>query len=560
MAQDSVTCPVSFDVNRSLRGKSESEGVNAMRGRIRIATAVAALAIMATAAMSSSVGAATPTVNPYTVSANGGFISLSLLNLIGLTGGGSSAGATNTASGTDVTASGTGLCATLSESATTCPTTTNANSADVINTTANATEDSAGASDNPAAACLVPPLSLVLVSLEAACGTASASQDASGDPTANGEGSLAQLTVGLGSLPGLGDITDLTNGGLGLCPSSAAGTDATTNPAGVATGALGGLLSSVQSLLSSANLPLLSGVTTTLCGILNGLTSELGGLGGILGGINASTNLLSVKIGDSTSAVTNTTNSAGDNVVTSTATTEGVEVNVLGLLDVQVLPNTASISIDTNTGIVSDPSATVGVLSLAQGSSAPTGISLPDLSSVISNLLNTLGLSGLIDPTLTTVAESQTSVAPNGLSGSAEAADLKLDLLGGLVVLNLGDAKVAASSSAAAPVVSAAVLPTTAASVTPAAPVAPAAVVPGVTTVHTGEFWAGPLPIVLVAGMALAGMMLIARRRISSVARSLVPFARHSTFGSAGGPPAGPASGTSSVPPPVSGPARRQSL
>jgi hypothetical protein len=42
-----------------------------------------------------------------------------------------------------------------------------------------------------------------------------------------------------------------------------------------------------------------------------------------------------------------------------------------------------------------------------------------------------------------------------------------------------------------------------------------------VTTVHTGEFWAGPLPIVLMAGMGLAGLLLIGRRRVASFTRSL---------------------------------------
>jgi hypothetical protein len=125
-----------------------------------------------------------------------------------------------------------------------------------------------------------------------------------------------------------------------------------------------------------------------------------------------------------------------------------------------------------------------------------------------------------------------TNVSADGRSGSATSADLNLSLLGGLVVLDLGDAHVAASSTAATPAVT-----TSAATVTPAAaapaPVtaaattpAPAATVPGVTTVHTGEFWAGTLPIILMAGMGLAGIMLIARRRIFSVARSLTPFTR----------------------------------
>jgi hypothetical protein len=42
-----------------------------------------------------------------------------------------------------------------------------------------------------------------------------------------------------------------------------------------------------------------------------------------------------------------------------------------------------------------------------------------------------------------------------------------------------------------------------------------------VTTVHTGEYWAGTLPIVLMAGMGLSGLLLIGRRRVASLARSL---------------------------------------
>jgi hypothetical protein len=50
--------------------------------------------------------------------------------------------------------------------------------------------------------------------------------------------------------------------------------------------------------------------------------------------------------------------------------------------------------------------------------------------------------------------------------------------------------------------------------------------VPNVTAVHTGEYWAGPLPIVLLAGMGLAGLALIGRRRIASAARTLHPLSR----------------------------------
>jgi hypothetical protein len=516
-----------------------------MRRRIRIAT-VGAIAIMAVAALSSTAGAATPT---YTTSATGGFISLSLLNLLGLTGGGSSASAQ---SGGIDSASGTGLCATLSESATTCPNTTNANSADVINTTAR--EDVPAQPGDSAQNCLIPPISLVLITLEAACGRASASEDSNNNPTAAGEGDLASVVVSLGAaVPGLGNL--LGNGTLCGTPSSPA--NAST---GAATGLVSGLLGTVNSLLGTANLPILSPTSSdplsSVCGILSGLTSELPVLGGLLSNATASTTLLSITIGDSRSTVNSGTDpKTQDPTITTTATTEGIDINLLGMLDIKVLPNTASVTLDETTGLITAANAVTGVLSVQEGASAPTVLALPDLSSLLGNLLNSLGLSSLINPQLTTIAES-TATGVGTTSGSAEAADLKLDLLGGLVVLNLGDAKVSASSAASINNI------VTQPAVTPVPvitqPATTAAVVPNVTTIHTGEFWAGSLPLFLMSGMGVAGIVLIARRRLFSVARSIMPFAHHSTFGSAGGPPPGPASGTSSVPPPVSGPARRQ--
>ncbi|HEY2214541.1 MAG TPA: hypothetical protein VGH31_05755, partial [Acidimicrobiales bacterium] len=252
-----------------------------------------ALAITAIAALSSTAGAASSAPS-YSTSATGGFISLSLLNLIGLTGGGSSANASS--NGTD-SASGTGLCATLSESATTCPTTTNATSADVLNTTANANATSASpGTDAPAPNCLVPPTTLLIITLEAACGRASATEDASGDPTAAGSGDLASVDVSLGAaIPGLGSL--LGNGTLCGSSSSPGNTSATT-------GLVGGLLSTVNNLLGGLQLPILNSSSTTsngglldlgsVCGILTGLTSELPIVGGLLSNANAATDLLSI--------------------------------------------------------------------------------------------------------------------------------------------------------------------------------------------------------------------------------------------------------------------------
>jgi hypothetical protein len=404
----------------------------------------------------------------------------------------------------------------------------------------------------------VPPISLLLVSLEAACGRASASVDGSGNPTASGEGDVATVTVGLGGLLGAGSLLGplLSNGP--LCGSAASPAAAAASP-----GVVSGVLGLVQGILGTAGLGTLTASAanplTSVCGILSGLTANLPILGGLLSNATTSTPLLTITVGQSASTVATGANGTnGDPSVTTSATTEGVDVNILGMLDIKVLPNTASVTLDTTTGLVTAANAVTGVLSVQEGNSAPTTLALPDLSSLLGNILNTLGLSSLINPQLTTVAESTTSGIGTA-SGKATAADLDLNLLGGLVTLNLGDAGVTASSGAAVPaplITSPAVTPAA-----PAAAIVPAAtVVPGVTSVHTGEFWSGTLPIILVIGMALAGTMLIGRRRVFSAARSLTPFARHSTFGSAGGPPPGPASGTSSVPPPVSGPARRQSL
>ena len=139
---------------------------------------------------------------------------------------------------------------------------------------------------------------------------------------------------------------------------------------------------------------------------------------------------------------------------------------------------------------------------------------------------------------------------------------LNLGLLSGLMGglgLNVGDVSVSGSATAATP----AVATVAGHAAQPRAPRSPAAV-PNVTTVHTGEYWSGTLPIILLAGLGLAGLLLIGRRRIVALARSLYPIRpppgrpmsrpdRPTSSGRGGGPPPGPAFGTSSVPPPVSG-------
>ena len=112
-----------------------------------------------------------------------------------------------------------------------------------------------------------------------------------------------------------------------------------------------------------------------------------------------------------------------------------------------------------------------------------------------------------------------------GTTASAKVGVVNLGVLSGLmggVGLNVGDVSVTGSSTVSSPAVT-----TSAATATPVATAA--SVVPNVTTVHTGEYWAGPLPIILASGMALAGLILIARRRLASAARAVLRFTRPPT-------------------------------
>jgi hypothetical protein len=499
---------------------------------------------MAVVALSTGVaGAQTPYT--YKVTANGGFISLSLLsNAVQLTGGGSAADA---GSGPYADASGTGLCASLSSAPSgLCPTdaTTALPSGTLLDSTARAnvtatTPTASPGTESPAPACILP-LNLGILDADIGCGTASASVTG-GTPTANGDGNLGTVTVNLGDL----GIPSLANGASigSLCPSASPSSSSSTAPA--PTSLVTSLLAPVNSLLSSVGanvLPtsVLNGATSPLsglCGIISGLTSVAGSLpllGSVLDNANASTPLLSITLGDSDSNISTAT--SGDPVVTSGATTKAIDINLLGMLDIQVLPNSADIAVDPTTGVVSFPSQpTVGILQVTPIGSAPTDLTLPALNAALAPVLNALdsALNGIASPNLIEVAPADTTLTgtpATGETGSAEAADLKLSLLNGLLVLNVGDASVTASSVPAAETSAAVVQPTTAAATVAATPVAAtpvpavptAAVVPNVTTVHTGEFWSGTLAPFVGGGMALAGLMLITRRRLFSVARSVV--------------------------------------
>jgi hypothetical protein len=522
-----------------------------MKGRIRVA-GVGMLAVLTVGLLASSAGAAAPS-GSYTLSGNGGFVSVSALGTVVGVGSGS---AVDAGSNAPVDASGTGLCAQVLNSSNPCPTSATSplpsGNIDVANTTQRASDSANGASGTPTPSSACYSVTLPLAGVNLACGTAAASKDASGNPTATGTGTLGQVSLSLSEL--LGTSSPL------LC-----GSTSSSDPSVVST-----VLTTVNSLLSTLNLNQLAPTSTnllnTVCAVLQGLTAAIPGLS-VLSTITGNSPLLVVCLGDSRSTVATSPDGTTE---TATATSNTVGVAVLptvgtgscssglssfaALANVSVGDSSASITVDKTTSQVEEPTApNVGLLSVSLGGgAAPLGLSLPNLSSLLSQLL---GITGSLTGTTAPVTGTSQTLAADKHSGSETAGLLNLQIPG-LLTVQLGNDTVAATATPAT-ATTAATPGTTPAAATPAA--AAPGVVPGVTSVHTGEFWAGTLPIILAAGMALAGVLLIARRRLLSLARSLMSSARHTASGSIGGPPPGPASGTSSVPPPVSGPARRQS-
>ncbi|HSZ36748.1 MAG TPA: hypothetical protein VK773_06620, partial [Acidimicrobiales bacterium] len=281
---------------------------------------------------------------------------------------------------------------------------------------------------------------------------------------------------------------------------------------------LGGLLNGLSGSSSGAGL-----------GVLSGILSQLLGLAG---GNAAAIAPLTINVGGSSTSV-----STNGNVVTDSTEQRAVEVNLFGLADLQVAPTTASVSLDRSTGVVT-PSCNAGALSYSVGAGAQQFLNLGQLTTTLNQLLGqlsstldqlTAALASLIGQLVNyktpgNLLTCQTS-SP-GTTSSANVGVLNVGLLSGLmggIGVNVGDVSVSGSATAATPAVTAAqTVPATPA----AAPATAPAVVPNVTTVHTGEFWSGSLPIILLAAMGLAGALLIGRRRILTVARSINPLTR----------------------------------
>lgn len=362
----------------------------------------------------------------------------------------------------------------------------------------------------------------------------------------------------LGSLVGLG----------GACSSASAA----VNGSGLPTATAAGQISSVSVNASPTALPVpvtpKSTVVSTLAPVLGALPS-LPTTGLPLGTVllllakasNTSlTSLVSSNLGGSTSTVGATGTTAD-----ARSSTDGSSISFLNglgagggaLLTVTVGQAVATVSLDRTTGKVTaaDTPAAVSVTLDSPVTGSQSFAVAPGASQTF--------LAGT--PLATTVAAGSGTATSGTGKGTAAAAGVTVHALQGLGASTAtganGGLDIALASTSAA---IGATVPVTSAAVTPAPPApapapAPAPVVTGATTVHTGEPWAGPLPLALLGLMMLAGLVLVFRRRLVGVAHRLPVHARGAVSSPPGGQPPGPVSGTSSVPPPVPGPARRRS-
>jgi len=356
------------------------------------------------------------------------------------------------------------------------------------------------------------PFSTV-VSLGSGCSSASASEDSGGLPSATATG---QVTT------------------IGVSPSTSA-LPLPVDPGSTVASGLQSVLGALPSLPTGG-----TSLATVLQEVAKAANAQL-------------TSLVTANLGSSTSTVTATASTA-----TATTQDSGSQLSLLDglgagggpLLTVTVGPSSATTALDRSTGQVTasdSPAAVSATVDPPVGSTQTVSIA-PGQSQTF--------LAGT--PLETTVAVGSGSATPGSGKGSASATGISIDALpsagagatgtdGGLKIV-LGAATT--SVTGAVPAVTAAATPTTA----PPAPVT--ATVPGATTVHTGEFWSGTLPVVLFGLSLLVGLGLVARRRLWNLLHSMTSFARPA-LPSAGGRPPGRATGTSSVSPLVSGPARR---
>lgn len=363
-----------------------------------------------------------------------------------------------------------------------------------------------------------------LIALGVGCSSAAASEASTGLPSANATGLMATL---------------------GLSPSASALPLPITVKSTVGT-ALGKILGTLPTTLTK---------TTPLNTVLSAVAKAAG---------STLTFLVKATLGSASSSVSATTSGA-----TAKSAVAGSTISLLGgvgisgkpLLTVTVGGANATVSVDRATGQVtaSDTPAVVTVTLNSPVGGTQSFSLAPGVSQTF--------LSGT--PLATTISLGSGTATSGSGKGSATASGANIDALQGLGAttstgtnggIDLDLAYAAVSATAAVPAPPAVTPPpaATAAANAPAPTAANAPAVTGATTVHTGEFWNGPLPIALVGLGMLTGIGLLTRRHLGVAAHRLTHLARGASS-PAGGTSPGPVAGTSSVPPPVSGPARRQS-
>lgn len=347
-----------------------------------------------------------------------------------------------------------------------------------------ATASSPGASQNEAQVCTAHPSATFpaplssAVNLEAACSSASASEGATGQPSASATGSV---------------------GSLALSPPSGGSTPASSLTALLPTPVTPGsaLASSLTGIFGQ--LPQLPQSGLPLGTVVQKIAAATSG--------SSVTTLVNGSLGPSTSSITT---SPSD--LTATSVDTGATISLLTgagasggpLLTVNIGRAVTAAHIDQATGAVTE-----------SGTAASVTVTLAPPAGTQQTVSITPGVSKSFftgTPLQTSVSVSTpTTTAKNG---SATASGVIVDLAQGAtggIVLDLGAST--AQATATAPVTVSTrprvAAGTVAASTTPA--------VTGATTVHTGEPWAGPLPIALLAMSLLAGVGLLVRRHLLGI-------------------------------------------
>ena len=368
--------------------------------------------------------------NQWSVQSNGGFVSLDLLNTLQFAGGGSEADASNAPM---AAASGTGACLSAASATNPCPTSASSALSGVArSSTQDAVAKGSGTTASPTGSSACPvPLDTGLVNVDVACGSASATEDRNGNPTASGTGSLANLSINVsltdvlqrmlgGSLPSASSVCNDAPAARG---SAGSNTSPLSAPVSALLGTVNGMLPSNLALNptsvaggsdTSGECSILSGLLTQLdaaggtspvAGLVTGILNQVLGL---TGSHAVSIEPLSIDLGGSTSSV-----STSGSVVTDSVTQHSVDVKLFGLADLQVAPTTASVALDRSSGTVI-PSCNAGLVSYSTNGSLPSFITVPQLTSLVNQILAQTGASSALGAALGSLLTDIIDYTPDG--------------------------------------------------------------------------------------------------------------------------------------------------